>query len=278
MPAKRTVPMRSPPSSRTDTISPGMPRHIRSALLLRDDEPTHSDVGMDLEHEEPGRLEVVLAEVEGAFALDLECAIVDRTERDFTLDGTCDAMELQLSRDAVAPAVAERFDGAHRAPDNGEFSYLEPALDLVIVQPVAGPETVGVDLDTAGHRRAVLDATVRERGVEVSFEPARLRADRVEARRRLHPDARSLGHDPVSTHRPGRSHLANLEVPRDVGQRIDDDVRHAQEHHGAEQFSDHSPASLGIVASGATDDDVALHSASTSRRTTRTASSTLRRT
>src|SRR5262245_66520993 len=125
MPAKRTVPMRNPPSSRTDTISPGMPRHIRLALLLRDDEPAHADVRMDLEHEDPGRLEVVLAEVEGAFALDLEGAIVDRTERDFTLDGTCDAMELQLSSDAVAEAVAEQFDGAHRALDEGELSQLE---------------------------------------------------------------------------------------------------------------------------------------------------------
>src|SRR5262245_11806400 len=197
MPAKRTVPMRNPPSSRTDTISPGMPRHMRSALLFRDDEPAHADIRMDLEHEEPGRLEVVLADVEGAFALDLERAIVDRTERDFTLDGTCAAMEFQLSRDAVAPAVAERFDGTHRASYDGEFADLEPALDLVIVEHVAGPEPVGVDLDTSGDGRAAADATVRDLGVEVSHEPARLGADRVEARRRLHPDARSLGHDPV---------------------------------------------------------------------------------
>src|SRR5262245_52240502 len=200
MPAKRTVPMRNPPSSRTDTISPGMPRHTRLALLLRDDEPAHADVRMDLEHEDPGRLEVVLAEVEGAFALDLEGAIVDRTERDFTLDGTCDAMELQLSRDSIPPAIAERFDGAHRASYDGEFQGLEPALDLVIVEPVAGPETVGVDLDPACDRRAVADPTIRDLGVEVSCEPGGLRADRVEARRRLHPDTRSLGHDAVSTH------------------------------------------------------------------------------
>src|SRR4029453_8331561 len=200
MPAKRTVPMRNPPSSRTDTISPGMPRHIRSALLFRDDEPAHADVRMDLEHEEPGRLEVVLAEVEGAFALDLEGAIVDRTECDFALDGTCDAMELQLSRDAVARAVAQRLDGAYRASYDGIFSDLEPALNLVVVEPVAGPETVGVYLDTPGDGCAAADATVRDLGVEKPLEPVRLRADRVEARRRLHPDARSLGHDPIPTH------------------------------------------------------------------------------
>src|SRR5262249_34243244 len=181
----------------------------------------------------------------------------------------CHPVKGEVAAHQVAASGVHLPHPAHLSPDARELPHLEPALELLVVETVARLQALGVELDSSARCHRGVDAVARDLGLEVALEALGLDANRVDARARLGLDARALGHDAVPRH---PLHVANLEVPRNVGERRHDDVGDTDGQGRSQQSSDHSPASLSVVVSRPAGSHP--HSCSISSPTTRAASST----
>src|SRR5947207_2805235 len=100
----------------------------KSTLLLGDHLDAHPHVGVDLEHQDLGRVDTEVADVEGLFPLDDERALVGGRDRYFALDRPGHAVEREVTADAVPAVVLLDFDGLPF--DRGETPGVDAAHHL----------------------------------------------------------------------------------------------------------------------------------------------------
>src|SRR5579885_752663 len=113
MPAKRTLPVRRPLSSRTSKISPGIPRHIEilrrgaSGLLFGHHASAHFYLGIDLQHQDARRRQPEIADIENLLAFEFQRSAVNDPHSYLALYGFCHAVQRQIAAHPVTASGVE---------------------------------------------------------------------------------------------------------------------------------------------------------------------------
>src|SRR5262249_45312399 len=162
----------------------------------RDQPRPHPHIRVHAQHQEPRRVQAVVAHVDHLLALELDRVGVHQARDDERLLGARHAVQRQLP--AQPPAAARVAHLGDRADDARILLGLEPALQLHVHQAVVRAQPLGVDLDA--ERGAEPDPPVGDLGLDLPDEPAGLAPHRVQARSRLGPEARLLGDDAPARH------------------------------------------------------------------------------
>src|SRR5688572_12910544 len=169
-----------------------------STLLLGEHLDTHPHVGVHLEHQNLGRVDPEVADVEGLLPLDDERTLVGGGDRHLALDRPGHAVEREVAADAVAPVALFQFGGL--AGDLGEPPGVDAAQHLGVFELLPRFESVDRQLDLDLRLPGDVDAPFCHLRVDRALEPFRFTLDRMHARASLDPHSGAAGIDPENRH------------------------------------------------------------------------------